>query len=417
MKSIYSNRNVMVISLTSSVIMFFTQTYTPFWPLYLEAIGFSLPQIGLLTAIQGAEQFIFQLPGGILADRIGRKKVSLIVAFERIFTPLIFLYFTSWEGILFASLLRGFESIGGPAFQAIVAESLPKEKLGAGYGVYNMMQRVPAVFTGVLGGILLDVYGVIEGTRMCFIGSSIIALIVFFARYFFITETLNTNSRKNRNLRTEVTEVIPYFKGTLLGMLFASAMTQFSFKIVSTYAVIYAVDIIGFSNTEWGVIVTIMNLLNLITSMPSGLMADRYDKRKLLSFTRAIEPASTFGYILLRSFWQILAVRIFAGIGMGLAGGNTSGMLGGPAWFSLIAALVPPEKRGRVNGLMGTISGSLAFMAPYIAAYTWEITLIGPDGTMFFSGMLGLFSSVVIWFKVRDPDHASKASSKVNERH
>ena len=129
-----------------------------------------------------------------ISGRIGRKKVTLIVAFERISTPLIFLFSTSWEGILFASMLRGFESVGGPAFQAIVAESLPKEKLGAGYGVFNLMQRVPSVFTGILGGVLMDVYGVIDGTRLCFIGSSIIALIVFLARYFFITETLNTNS-------------------------------------------------------------------------------------------------------------------------------------------------------------------------------------------------------------------------------
>ncbi|MCJ7770514.1 MFS transporter [Candidatus Bathyarchaeota archaeon] len=403
MKSIYSNRNVMVISLTSSVIMFFTQIYNPFWPLYLGAIGFSLPQIGLLTAIQGAEQFIFQLPGGILADRIGRKKVSLIVAFERILTPLIFLFFTSWEGILLASLLRGFESIGGPAFQAIVAESLPKEKLGAGYGMYNMMQRVPSIFTGILGGILMDIYGIIDGTRICFVGSSVIALIVFLARYFFLTETLNTKSRIDSNLKSEIAEVIPYFKGTLLGMLFASAMTQFSLRIVTTYAVIYVVDIIGFSNTQWGIIVTVMSLLNLITSIPSGYMADRYDKRKLLTLTRAIEPASTFGYILLRDFWQILAVRVVAGVGMGLAGGNTSGMLGGPAWLSLIAALIPPEKRGRVNGLMGTMSGSLAFMAPYIAAYTWENVAIGPDGTLLISGVFGLGSSLVVWFTVRDP--------------
>ena len=240
MKSVYSNRNVMVISITSSIIMFFTQVYNPFWPLYLQAIGFSLPQIGLLTAIQGAEQFLFQLPGGILADRIGRKKVSLIVAFERIFTPIIFLFSTSWEGILLASLLRGFESVGGPAFQAIVAESLPKDKMGAGYGVYNLMQRVPSVFTGILGGVLMDIYGVINGTRICFVGSSVIALIVFLARYFFITETLNTKSRINTNLKTEITEVVPYLKGTLLGMLFASAVTQFSLRIMMTYAVMYS---------------------------------------------------------------------------------------------------------------------------------------------------------------------------------
>lgn len=408
MKAVYSNRNVLVISVTSSIIMFFVQVYNPFWSLYLGELGFSIPQIGLLSAIQSSEQFLFQLPGGMLADRIGRKKVTLIVAAVRIFAPILFLFSTSLEGILIASLLTGFESIGGPAFQAIVAESLPREQLGAGYGVFNAIQRVPAVLTGILGGVLMDALGVSTGTRLCFIGASIAAAIVFLARYLFITETLHTEHKTNSNVKKDITEVIPLLKGTLFGMLIASAVTQFAARLIMSYTVIYVVEIIGLTKTEWGIITTIMSLLNLLTSLPSGMMSDRYDKRKLLAFTRAIEPISTFGYIILRGFWPILTVRVIAGVGMGLSGGNVMGFLGGPAWSSLIADLVPREKRGRLIGLMGTISGLTAFSAPYIGAYTWESGATGPDNTLLMSGILGLFSSVIIWLFVRDPRFEAK---------
>jgi len=401
----------MTVSITSSVIGFFQLVYNPFWSLYLQDLGLSIMQIGLLSAIRSSQQFLLQLPGGMLADRIGRKKVLLLVALVRVFTPLVFWFSTTWEGILFASLLVGFESISGPAFQAIVAESLPREQMGSGYGIYNTIQRIPSISTALIGGILMDAMGIREGTRICFIGASIVALIVFFARYYFIKETLVYQPRREMNVVRDVSEVLPLIKGTLRGMLVASIITQFAANLTSAYVVIYAVDIIGLTKTEWGIITTIMNTLSLITAIPGGMISDRFDKRKLLAFSRAIEPVTNIGYITLRNIWQIIAVRVIAGAAMGVSGANVEGMLGGPAWSSLMADLVSPSNRGRVSGLMGTFSGLAAFCAPYLGAFAWESQSIGPDLSLMMSSVIGVSSSFVIWFLVEDPRFEAEEKS------
>ena len=48
------------------------------------------------------------------------------------------------------------------------------------------------------------------------------------------------------------------------------------------------------------------------------------------------------------------------------------GVMGGLTCYSLMADFVPMRMRGRVNGLMATISGIATLPAPYIGAHMWE---------------------------------------------
>lgn len=48
--------------------------YIPYLASYLEDLGISLTEIGLLFSLQRSQQLLLTLPGGILADRIGSKK-------------------------------------------------------------------------------------------------------------------------------------------------------------------------------------------------------------------------------------------------------------------------------------------------------------------------------------------------------
>ena len=172
--------------------------------------------------------------------------------------------------------------------------------------------------------------------------------------------------------------------------------------------ILYVIDVIGFSYTQWGLISTTMSIIGFLTSIPGGMMADRFDRVKLNVFARSIAPITTIAYITLRDFYQILATRIVAGIGMGLSGAEL-GWLGGASWDSLMADIVPPEKRGRVTGIMGTVSGAISLPAPYIGAYMWEAESIGPENTMWTTVILGLSSIFVLGRFVKDPRHEKKS--------
>jgi len=416
LKRVFSNRNVFVVSLSNSMEHFFWSVYNPFWALYLSSdIGIPLPMIGLLSSINQAQHLLFNFPGGMLADRIGRKKVVLIGVSARLIGPLVFLIARSWELLVLGTLLEAMHSISDAAHQAMIAESLPRERIGSGYGVYNMMSRLPMLFTGVIGGILMDSFGVGLGTRICFVGGVISGIIVFAFSYLFLTETLVKKSTK-ASVTDDFEEILPLFKGSLRAMQVTSAIYSFASRLTSQLIILYVINVIGLTNTEWGLITTIMSIIGFLMSMPAGMIADRFDRVKLNIIARAIYPITTIGYIHLRSFWQVLGTRVIAGVGMGLSGAAETGTMGGPAWQSLMADIVPSEKRGRVSGLMSTISGLFALPAPYVGAYMWGTEGIGPENTMWATILLGMVSTAVFGVYVKDPRSKKNPEDLAGER-
>jgi len=408
LRRVFSNRNVFVVSLTNSMATFFWSVYNPYWALYLQQeILLPLPMIGLLSTINQSQHLLFQLPGGILADRIGRKKVILIGVTSRIIGPVIYLVAGSFELLIVGTVFHAMHAISEAAHTAMIAESLPRERIGSGYGVYNMMSRLPMLFTGIIGGVLMDTFGVGTGTRICFIGGIIFGVIVFMLNSAFLTETLVRKPTKS-SMMEDFKEVLPLFKGSLQTMQVTSAIYQFAAGLTSQLIILYVVGPMGLTKTEWGLISTIMSVIGFLMSMPSGMIADRFDRVKLNIVARAIYPITTIGYIYLRNFYQILAVRMTAGIGMGLSGAAETAVTGGPAWQSLMADIVPSEKRGRVTGFMSTVSGIAALPSPYIGAYMWGSPDIGPENTMWAVILLGLVSTGIFGVYVKDPRSEKK---------
>ena len=405
-KRVLSNRNVLVTSMTSALAVFFNQVYQPYWSLYLkDALGMSIEQIGLLAVIQRSENLLFQLPGGILADRIGRKKVTLIGAGARMFAPLVLLWSRSLEHLAIGLLVSAMSALSNPAFQAMIAESLPRDQIGSGYGIYVTIRRGPMLFTSLIGGILIDTMGIWAGTRVALIGSFVCGVLSFIIRYRFLTETLVRSTENKTSIVEDFKEILPLFKGNLRGMQITSCILQFSGGLAGQLIIIYVTDIIGFTATEWGIITTTMSIIGFLTSIPGGKIADRFNRVRLVALAEGLSTLTNIGYISFRNFYQILASRMVSGVGMGLSGATHMGVMGGPAWYSLMADFVPMHMRGRVNGLMATISGIVALPAPYIGAYMWDSEYVGPDGTLLATVIIGLASSVFFLKAVKDPKH------------
>jgi MFS family permease len=153
-KDVFSNRNIIAISITTSLWSLVQQGWGPFWPKYMkDNLGASVTIIGLITAITTAERLLFQPPGGILADGYGRKKIIVYGTLIRTLSPLIYFFAPSWKWIIPAALINGMASLYMPAFSAIIADSLPEKRRGAGYGAYNTITNLPMMLGPLIAGV------------------------------------------------------------------------------------------------------------------------------------------------------------------------------------------------------------------------------------------------------------------------
>jgi MFS family permease len=408
LKEVFSNRNIVAISSTNMLYTIFNGFWELWWGLYLvEVLGVSAIIVGFLATIQNTSRILFQLPGGMLADRIGRKRVIVYGTALRVISP-IFLYFAdSWYWVMPGIIINACASIYMPAFNAIIAESLPQDKKGAGFGAYRFMTGIPGIFMPVVSGYYLDLMGLEQGVKtglLMFIGAAAVATIV---RHIFLTETLDEELAKDEetNGETENVGMIETFKRqpkTVWAMLAVTIITGFAMRMTWTFLSIYAVNVVDLTLAQYGMLQSVAMFISVPLYLVSGVVADRTSRKNLILMARGLGPFDSLSLILFNDYRQLLGAYSLIGVAQGIGGGRlrTGGFMGGPAWNSLITDLVPAKDRGKVLGLMGTVSGLLGLPGAMIGGYVYDKN---PAILLISGSLLEALAIPIIIFFLKDP--------------
>jgi len=380
LKEVFSNRNIVAISSTNMLYTIFNGFWELWWGLYLlEVLNVSPIIIGFLATIQNTSRILFQLPGGMLADRIGRKRVIVYGTALRVISP-IFLYFAnSWYWVMPGIIINACASIYMPAFNAIIAESLPQDKKGAGFGAYRFMTGIPGIFMPVVSGYYLDLMGLEKGVKTGLLMFIVAAAVATIIRHIYLTETLDEELVKDEetNGETENVGMIETFRRqpkTVWAMLAVTIITGFAMRMTWTFLSIYAVNVVDLSLAQYGMLQSVAMLISVPLYLISGVVADRTSRKNLILMARGLGPFDSLSLILFNDYRQLLGAYSVIGVAQGIGGGRlrTGGFMGGPAWNSLITDLVPAKDRGKVLGLMGTVSGLLGLPGAMIGGYMYD---------------------------------------------
>jgi MFS family permease len=121
--------------------------------------------LGLDAFLGGIPIFLFSLVGGVVADRIERRKVLLIsqcvqMGAAFLLTALIALHLVRVWQILCLSFVSGFaQAFGGPAYQALIPMLVSKEDMPNAIALQSIQFNVARVIGPALGGIALTQLG------------------------------------------------------------------------------------------------------------------------------------------------------------------------------------------------------------------------------------------------------------------
>ena len=410
-REVFSERNIIVLSGTSTLYRVFNSLWQLWWSLYLmEVLGAPIAVIGLLSTIQSSSRILFQLPGGMLADRIGRKKVIIIGTTLRIFGPLVLVLAPTWQWVVPGVILNAVAALYMPAFNAIIADSLPFERRGTAFGVYRMMTSVPNIVMPIVSGVYIDAMGIAKGVRMGLYMYVAAAVVAMLARALFLRETLERDEPVDSGegagsfLGLDVRGLLERFRGTMLVMLVVACISGFAMRMVYSFLVIYGVEVIGLTKSQWGALQTTATAIATVLYLLGGMVSDRFGRVPGILLARSIMPSESLGLVFVRDFSSLLVLYTALGIGGGFGGGGLrgGGGMGGPSWQALIADIVPRRDRGKVMGLMGTLTGLINLPAPILGAYVWES--LGPGTLLLSGGVLGFVVAPLILFFIREPE-------------
>ncbi len=402
-KEILSNKNVLAISFTSGLYGLVQMMWNPFWAKYMkDYLGATTTAIGIFSMISTAEGLLFQLPGGMLADRYGRRNIILFGTLLRTLSPLIYFLAPSWEWMILGAMANGTMSLYMPAFNAIIADSLPKNNRGAGYGAYNTITNIPMMISPIFGGLAIEYFGYYDGVRIFLIIQVLVSLLITFIRWRMIKETVETIPQGKRPSLIPKASMINEFPKPIKVMIVVAIIGSFSSRLVFDFTSLYALEVVKVTPSQFGLINTVCGFAAVLLALPGGMMSDSFGRKNNIMLGRTVSAISQ-GLISIASSYQVFfGVRVFNQSAMAIGG---SGMeAGGPSWNALIADLVPSEKRATVLGTMGTMTAVVAAPSSVLGGYLYALS---PQLPFLLSMVVGLFSSILFWIKVEEPKKKS----------
>ncbi|HEV8291460.1 MAG TPA: MFS transporter, partial [Tepidisphaeraceae bacterium] len=143
------------------------ETWMRFVPKYLQSLGATALIIGLYDGLKTLLGAIYAYPGGVVVDRWGHRKALVAFTAISITGYILVLLIPRWPAVIGGTFLfLAWSTLSLPAMFSLVATSLSAAKHTMGIGMQSLIKRIPIVIGPVIGGVLIDRYGVVTGVRI-----------------------------------------------------------------------------------------------------------------------------------------------------------------------------------------------------------------------------------------------------------
>lgn len=354
---------MLVFSVTSLLINFGAMVFQPFIPLYLASVGADIPETSLVFVGIAIATNLMYIPGGILADRIGRKPIIVlgnVIGFGMFLALLGVNDWTMALVVLFGT--TAFSTLVQPAYSAIVAESVKVKERVRAFGTLYVLVYLAWALGSVLGGFLPYA----GRFQLNILVVAITGLVATLGRFVFLKET-----RQRKPSSAPVKSVSYSFLGHLTRnvWLVLIALLIFNFSsglLVSIYAFFSTMEL-HLSTTEFGIMVGFGYLASMVGAFGVGRLSKKFGIRTIMILTVLLE-----GSLIVP--WIYSPNLTFAFLFYALLGFFS------PFFFvgnqTLMNNVSTPEERSSIIGFILMTAGLGSIISPYIGAELW--VLLGP---------------------------------------
>jgi MFS family permease len=351
---------------------------------------------GLVTAASQIPVMLFAIPGGIIADRMNKKK--LIVFFDGIKTvicaALLVIFLTSTYSVMnltiFIAIFMAIVTLFGPILTAATPSVVDQDVLVEANGAIQAVNAMSELLSFVLGGVLIATIGIMNIIILAGIAFLISTVIDLFIKIpyekqeaeFGVIKTAGLDMKDS--LRYAVKENSFIIKSSLL-----FAVIALLFLPILTVALPYIVRIeFGASDTMFGISQAVSAFGMLLGGMLSGKFKKWLD---IKYFSKLI--------LMMASLCLVLAIAVYTplfGDGMAIPFWlfNIGLMLimvfltfGNITVMALVQEQVPAHYLGKIIALVITIANFAAPVGQYVFGLLMEL---------FTDGMSVLFIAIAI---------------------
>jgi MFS family permease len=350
--------NVVALGFGSLLTDVSTEMVIPILPAFVTGtLKASVASLGVIEGVAECTATALRIVSGWLSDRIGRRKPFMLLGYgvSTVAKGALGLAGT-WGAVLglrFAD--RVGKGLRNPPRDALIADSVPPAQLGWAFGLHRAMDTVGAVLGPLVTFWLLRSFP--GDVRRIMVLAAVPAALALVVLAVFVRAPRRAPRRTGRSLLGELGSFGPaVHRFIVVAMVFSLGGSSMAFALLRAGQA-------GFTANQVPLVYALYNVVCAVLAWPLGTLSDRIGRRPLL-FAAYLSFAAC--YALLAASASAAAVLVaFAGLGVHTA------LLEG-SQRSMLADLVPEDRRGTVYGLYYAAVGAALLPASAIGGLLWD---------------------------------------------
>jgi len=374
-------RNLVILLIAIFVIGAGEELWMRFVPKYLQAVGATVFVIGLYDALRTLLGAIYAYPGGVLVDIWGHRRAFIIFNLVSVVGYVLVLLVPHWAAVIAGMFLfLSWTCFSLPATFSLVGATLEANRYSMGVGVQSVIKRLPIIIAPFFGGMLIDRFGIINGVRIALLISIFLSAVTILLQRQLREEPKEKIEAIDRwNFWRSLRE----FNSPMRRLLLSDILIRFCERIPYAWVVIFAMDYIGVSGRQVGILTAMEMLASTLCIIPASYYADRYRREPFVIVTFIMFTLFPISLLMSRSFSALViafAIRGFKEFG------DTSRK-------ALIIGYSDSDRRGQMVGAYYLVRDLIVSSGAILGAYLWKLgpalnflgaAALGVTGTIFY---------------------------------
>ena len=379
-------RNLVILLVAIFVIGSGEELWMRFVPKYLQTLGATVFIIGLFDALRTLLGAVYAYPGGVLVDRWGHRRALLAFNVFSIAGYSLVLLVPHWGAVIVGMFLfLSWTCFSLPATFSLVGATLAANRHSMGVGLQSVIKRLPIMIAPIVGGILIDRFGVINGVRIGLIVSIFLSTATILVQRQLRETPAPVVARSDR---WTFWQSLRGFNAPLRQLLLSDILVRFCERIPYAWVVIYAMDDIGVSAKQVGILTTVEVLVATLCIIPASHFADKHGREPFILGTFVFFTLFPIALWISSSFVLLLLAFAIRGL---KEFGDTSRK-------ALIIGYCAPERRGQMIGAYYLVRDLLVSLAAILGAWLWKL---GPFTNFLGAAAFGACGTVYYLIAIR----------------
>jgi MFS family permease len=354
------------------VVSFFTDFSTEMvmsvLPLYIvKDLDLSRTLLGAIEGSGDLVNYIFRFPSGYLSDKIGKRKILVILGYgiSTISKP-FFIFVTSFIDTITVRVAdRIGKGIRTAPRDALIAESVDESSTGKAFGIHRTLDQIGAIIGPFFAFLILELFG--GNIQYIFLLSIIPGIVSLLILIYYVKDKLLTIDNNIiigykitfiSNLRILFIENKIFVYLVIIIGIFSLGAFNYSFVLLKSTD-------LGIEQNFVPIIYAIINISHTAIGIPAGILSDRIGKEKVLiiGFLLFVISALLMYLSEKNDIIYIISIPLIYGLYVGISE---------TVQRALVGNYVSVHNSGSAFGFYGLIIGICLLLGNVTFGFLWD---------------------------------------------